>query len=158
VIGPSPQSERVAAALTAAAIPTHVSADVAAALWEKLVINCAYNALSAIVPINYGALVATPGARAVMRDAIAECVAVARASGVTIGADPEAMVFGVAEAMPAQYSSTAQDLAANKPSEIDHLNGYVVRRGEVLGVPTPVNRTLWTLVRALEQKRRGPPA
>ena len=57
--------------------------------------------------------------------------------------------------MPTQYSSTAQDLARGKPTEIEHLNGYVVRRGEALGVPTPANRTLAALVRLLESKRAG---
>jgi 2-dehydropantoate 2-reductase len=52
--------------------------------------------------------------------------------------------------MPGQLSSTAQDLARRKPSEIDHLNGYVVRKGEALAIATPVNRTLHTLVKLLE--------
>ncbi len=56
--------------------------------------------------------------------------------------------------MPSQYSSTAQDLARGKRSEIDHLNGYVVRRGEALGVPTPVNRVLMTVVQLLEARPR----
>jgi len=63
-------------------------------------------------------------------------------------------VRAIAETMPTQYSSTAQDLARGKPSEIDHLNGYVVRRGEALGVPTPANRVLWVLVKLLESKLR----
>jgi 2-dehydropantoate 2-reductase len=54
--------------------------------------------------------------------------------------------------MAGQFSSTAQDLMRGKPSEIDHLNGYVVRKGETLGVPTPVNRVLHSLVRLLESK------
>jgi 2-dehydropantoate 2-reductase len=53
--------------------------------------------------------------------------------------------------MPAQYSSTAQDLMRGKPSEIDFLNGYVVRRGDALGVPTPANRVLWTAVKLMEK-------
>jgi 2-dehydropantoate 2-reductase len=55
--------------------------------------------------------------------------------------------------VPGQYSSTAQDLARGRRSEIDHLNGVVVREGERLGVPTPVNRVLLTLVKAIESKR-----
>jgi 2-dehydropantoate 2-reductase len=54
--------------------------------------------------------------------------------------------------MPTQYSSTAQDLARGKPTEIDHLNGFVVRRGEALGVATPANRALHALVKLLEKK------
>jgi len=69
--------------------------------------------------------------------------------------DTLAMTYRIAEAMPAQFSSTAQDLARGKPTEIDHLNGYVVRRGEALGVPTPANRVLHALVKLLEAKRRA---
>jgi 2-dehydropantoate 2-reductase len=58
----------------------------------------------------------------------------------------------IAQTMPGQYSSTAQDLARGKKTEIDHLNGFVVRKGDALGVPTPVNRTLLAMVRALENK------
>jgi 2-dehydropantoate 2-reductase len=57
--------------------------------------------------------------------------------------------------MPGQYSSTAQDLARGKPTEIEHLNGVVVRRGEALGVPVPANRALLALVRLLEGRARG---
>jgi 2-dehydropantoate 2-reductase len=57
--------------------------------------------------------------------------------------------------MPGQFSSTAQDLARGKPTEIDHLNGYVVRQGEKLGVPTPANRALHALVKLLESKHRA---
>ena len=60
------------------------------------------------------------------------------------------MLRRIAETMPTQLSSTAQDLMRGKPSEIDHLNGYVVRRGEALGVPTPANRVLWAVTRLVE--------
>jgi 2-dehydropantoate 2-reductase len=63
--------------------------------------------------------------------------------------------YRIAEAMPTQYSSTAQDLARGKPTEIDHLNGYVVRRGETLGLPTPANRALYALVKLIEAKARA---
>ena len=66
--------------------------------------------------------------------------------------DMLARTWQIAEAMPTQYSSTAQDLARGKPTEIDHLNGYVVRRGEALGIPTPANRALHALVKLLESK------
>jgi 2-dehydropantoate 2-reductase len=59
-------------------------------------------------------------------------------------------VLRIARTMPTQYSSTAQDLARGKRSEIDHLNGFVLRQGEALGVPTPVNRVLHTLVKLIE--------
>ena len=150
VIEPSPRSASVALALIAAGVPTEISDNVRGALWAKLILNCAYNALSAIGRLPYGELVQRPGVRDVMRDVVAECRAVAAADGVTLPGDVELAVRRIAETMPTQYSSTAQDLMRGKPSEIDHLNGYVVRRGQALDVPTPANRVLWTLVKLTE--------
>ena len=152
VIEPSSLGERAAQALVAAGVPTEVSDNVHGALWAKLILNCAYNALSAVGRIAYGELVRQPGVTEVMRDVVAECRAVAAADGVRLPADIDAAVRRIAETMPTQYSSTAQDLMRGKPSEIDHLNGYVVHRGEALGVPTPANRVLWATVKLVETK------
>jgi 2-dehydropantoate 2-reductase len=78
------------------------------------------------------------------------CVAVAKADGVTLPGDVDAAVRKIAETAAGQYSSTAQDLARGKRSEIDHLNGFIVRRGEALGVATPANRLLHAIVRLIE--------
>jgi 2-dehydropantoate 2-reductase len=153
VIEPSAASADVAEAFVAAGVPAEISSDVRAALWAKLILNCAYNALSAIAQLPYGQLVQGPGIEGAMRDVVAECRAVALAEGVAVPDDIEAMVRGLPRSMPGQYSSTAQDLARGKPSEIDHLNGLIVRRGEALGIPTPVNRLLHALVGLLESKR-----
>ena len=136
----------------AAGVPVVISDNVAGELWAKLVANCAYNAVSAISQLPYGVMIESPGVRELMRDVTAEVVAVAKADGIRMLPDVLERTYGIAKAMPTQYSSTAQDLARGKTTEIDHLNGYVVRRGEALGVPTPANRALWALVKLLEQK------
>jgi 2-dehydropantoate 2-reductase len=138
-----------------AAIPTTVSDNVAGELWAKLVVNCAYNAISAISQLPYGKMIEGPGVRDVMRDVIEETLAVARAAGVRMAPGLLEKTYKIAGAMPTQYSSTAQDLARGKPTEIDHLNGLVVRRGESLGVPTPANRALHALVKLLESRPRA---
>jgi 2-dehydropantoate 2-reductase len=92
------------------------------------------------------------GVPAVMRDVVDECLAVARAAGVDVPGDLLRAVPQIAETMPGQFSSTAQDLSRGKPTEIDHLNGFVVRKGEALGVPTPSNRLLVSLVKLIEKK------
>ena len=79
-------------------------------------------------------------------------MAVAKADGVTITGDVDAAVRKIAETVPGQYSSTAQDLARGKRSEIDHLNGLILRRGEALGVATPANRLLHAIVELIESK------
>jgi 2-dehydropantoate 2-reductase len=154
VIEPSSTGEAVAQALIAAGVPTEISGNVRGALWAKLVINCAYNALSAIAQLPYGEVVKGEGIPDVMRDVVDECLVVAKAEGVQLPGDAHATVRKLVESMPGQYSSTAQDLARGKPTEIDYLNGLVVRRGEALGIATPVNRTLWSMVKLLEGKRQ----
>jgi 2-dehydropantoate 2-reductase len=152
VIGRAAASEAIAAAFKSAGVPVEISGNVAGALWAKLIVNCAYNALSAITQLPYGRLVASAGIPEVMNDVVEECLAVARASGVQVPDDIRAAVPRIAQTMPAQFSSTAQDLARGKKSEIEHLNGVVVRKGQALGVPTPVNCVLLALVKALESK------
>ncbi|MGH9577665.1 MAG: ketopantoate reductase family protein, partial [Terriglobales bacterium] len=95
-----------------------------------------------------------PGVREAMRDIVEEALAVAKASGVTMAADMLARTYKIAEAMPTQFSSTARDLARGKPTEIDHLNGYVARRGAALGIATPANQALHSLVKLIESKPR----
>ena len=90
-----------------------------------------------------------------MRDVVAECLAVARAAGVEVPGDAWEAVQRIGRTMPGQYSSTAQDLARGRPSEIDHLNGHVVRLGERLGVATPANRALHVVVKLLERRMLG---
>jgi 2-dehydropantoate 2-reductase len=153
VIETSAGSAAIAQALVAAGVPTEISTDVRGALWSKLVLNCAFNALSAIAQQPYGKVVQGVGVPKLVADAVAECLAVAQAEGVVIPGDMGAACRKLIEAMPGQYSSTAQDLARHKHTEIDYLNGLIVRRGEALGVPTPVNNALWALVKLLEAKR-----
>ncbi|MDP2817065.1 MAG: 2-dehydropantoate 2-reductase [Polaromonas sp.] len=153
VMEPSRHSDAVAQAFIAAGVPTEVSPNVNGALWAKLILNCAYNAVSAISQLPYGKTVAGEGVRALMRDVVAECLAVAQAEGVQVAGDVHAVVDQLAGSMPNQFSSTAQDLARGKATEIDYLNGLIVRRGEALGIATPANRVLWALVKLVESKR-----
>ena len=145
-------SEAVALALAAAGIPTQISNNVRGELWAKLIINCAYNAVSAITQLPYGKTGVGEGMQDVMRDVVAECRAVAKTEGVQVAGDVDAAIRKIFESMPNQFSSTAQDLARGKRSEIDFLNGLVVRRGAALGIATPANRVLWALVKLLEGK------
>ena len=156
VLAPSPASSVLAAALAAAGVPVQVSDNVAGALWAKLVLNCAYNAISALTGLSYGPIVhnAELDTAATLADVVRECQAVAAASGIALPGTLLQDVLGLAATMPSQHSSTAQDLARGRRSEIDHLNGFIVRRGEALGIATPTNRLLYTLVRLVEQRQQ----
>jgi 2-dehydropantoate 2-reductase len=146
--------QAVAELFASAGVPVRISADVMVELWSKLMVNCAYNAISGLAQLPYGRMAALPEARAVMSATVHEVVAVAQADGVNLPLQAALVAMdAIAAAMPAQLSSTAQDMARGKPSEIDHLNGYVARRGAALGIATPVNQTLHALVKLVESGR-----
>ena len=137
-----------------AQVPVRISADVMAELWSKLMVNCAYNAISGIAQAAYGKLAALAEVRELQETVVREVVALAEAEGVNLPLEPALDAMRkIAGAMPAQLSSTAQDMARGKPSEIDHLNGFVARRGAALGVATPANQALHALVRLIESER-----
>jgi 2-dehydropantoate 2-reductase len=129
-------------------------------LWTKFTTNIGLNAISAVVGAPYGEIVAHPDPRETVRQLVDECVQVARASGVALpDIDHGDMVCRFAEKVGHVYSSTSQDLERGKPTEIDALNGFVVRRGAELGIPTPVNQALVALVKLREaQSKRAPVA
>jgi len=147
VIGNAPESADIQQWFQAAGVPVEVSPNVMGPLWAKLIINCAYNALSAIAQKMYGEMVQVDGIPALMDAVVTECLAVARAEGIEVPGDMHETVRNLASTMATQYSSTAQDLARGKKTEIDYLNGYVCRLGKQHGIPTPVNQTLLTLVK-----------
>ncbi|MDP1583293.1 MAG: ketopantoate reductase family protein [Bradyrhizobium sp.] len=151
VIGASPASATLAQMLEAAGIRTTISGDIEAVQWTKLITNCAFNALSAVAGIAYGPMMQVEGARDVIASAVTEAADVARACGVKIPPDLAAQIFKIPAAMPNQTSSTAQDLSRGKPSEIDFLNGHVVRKGAELGIPTPTNQALPVMVKLAER-------
>jgi len=148
-----PDLAKIATTFTRAGVPCRISENITAELWEKLIMNCAYNALSALSRAKYGRIARDPGTIEVMKRVVNEAVAVGSAAGVTLSADKvfAAVLKLGSEAMPEAISSTAQDIARGKPTEIDSLNGFLVRRGAETGVPTPVNQTLYSLVKLLEQ-------
>jgi len=132
-------------------VPCRVAPDIEAELWTKLILNAALNPISAIARATYGEIVTVADGRELIRQLVTECVAVAHAGGVRLAAtDYVETVWRFAEAVDRVYSSTAQDLERGKPTEIDALNGFVVRRGAELGVPTPVNQALVALVKLRE--------
>jgi 2-dehydropantoate 2-reductase len=142
---------RVASWFEAAGVPCRVSQHIDADLWTKLIVNAALNAISAVVQVPYGPIAAIPESRETVRQIVEECVAVARADRVPL-ADEDLLdlVLRFAEDNGHVYSSTARDVARGARTEIDALNGFVVRRGASRGVPTPANQSLVALVKLRE--------
>ncbi len=145
------QGERVAALMRPAGIPIELSDNVAGAQWAKLIVNCAYNALSGIAQLPFGRLLQGEGVPALMQEIVDECLAVAAAHGIEVPGDPREALRKTGR-QSGQYSSLAQDLARGRPTEVDHLNGYVARLGQSLGVDAPVNRSLQVLVKLMERR------
>jgi 2-dehydropantoate 2-reductase len=134
-----------------AGVPCRMSRHIDADLWTKLIVNAALNAISAVAQVPYGAVVATPESRETIRHIVNECMAVARADGVPMpDMDYLEMVLRFAQDNGHVYSSTARDLARGARTEIDALNGFVVRRGDSGGVPTPANQSLVAMVKLRE--------
>jgi 2-dehydropantoate 2-reductase len=158
VIGPETERNlRLAAQFERCGVPCRVSNNIEGELWTKFVINCALNAVSALGHAKYGRIAASADGRQLLRSIVEEMMAVATAANLTLPGmkNSEAaygMVMNIATQMPEQLSSTGQDLRRGKRTEIDSLNGYVARRGAELGVPTPVNQALYTLVKLAESQ------
>jgi 2-dehydropantoate 2-reductase len=146
-----PQLEGIAKLFERAGVPCRVSDNVEGELWAKVIINCAYNAISALGRAKYHRVVGNPWTRQVMLKAVEEAVVVARAAGVRLpDVDMVEAVSEISATMANATSSMAQDFARGKRTEIDSLNGYVARRGAQVGVATPVNQTLHALIKLLE--------
>jgi 2-dehydropantoate 2-reductase len=145
--------ERIGATFARAGVPCRISENIQADLWLKFVFNCALNAMSAIARTSYGAIGHHDWGCEAMLAAARETIAVARASGIELAEQDllEKLVF-FARKMGDVTSSTEQDVSRRKHTEVDALNGYVVRRGAELGVPTPVNHTLTALLKLIEAK------
>jgi 2-dehydropantoate 2-reductase len=144
----------LAEVLRASGVPTELSPQLMPALWHKLVVNCAYNAVCALSGLPYGELVKLPEVVQLQRAVVREVLAVAQAEGYPLSeAQAWADTERIAQSMPTQHSSTAQDLQRARPSEIDDINGAVVRAGRQHGLPTPANQALWAAVQALQTQR-----
>jgi 2-dehydropantoate 2-reductase len=156
VVGPrNARTERVAALFERAGVPCRISENIEGELWTKLIWNCALNAVSALGRAKYGQIAASDDARKVVETLVYEVLAVTRAAHIQPPGleDPKAALAGafkIATQMSEALSSTGQDMMRGKRTEIDSLNGYIARRGAELGVPTPVNHALYTLVKLAE--------
>jgi len=151
--GLSARATAIASAFSAAGLDTTVSDNIMGVAWDKLLINVATGALSAITRLTYGGLYSVPEVEACALAAVAEAMAVARASGVTLSIDSPAQAWQIASAgLPYEFkASMLQSLEKGSVTEVDYINGAVVRQGALCGVPTPVNQTLVAAIKGIEK-------
>lgn len=153
-VGRHPRVEAYLPILSQAGFGVEVEDDVESLLWGKLAVNAGINPLTALLGVPNGELLDDPDARAVMGEAARETASVAVARGVRLPyLDPVAQVEAVAERTRSNQSSMLQDMLRGALTEIDAINGAVTAAGDAVGVATPVNRTLWRLVRAAVARR-----
>ncbi len=148
-LGQHPRLQPLAGLLRAAGFEVRMAGDVAGLAWGKLVINAAINPLTALLRVPNGELLERPAIRDMLGQAASEAAAVGLAQGLRLPFDdPVAAAEEVARRTAANHSSMYQDVQAGRPTEIDAICGAVVQAGQRVGVPAPVNQTLWMLVRA----------
>lgn len=147
-VGQHGNAMRLGALLSDCGIPSRMSANIISEVWSKAVVNAAVNPITALVGKENGAILRDDGLLEVSRAACMEGARAAEASGVSLGSDdPFERVLEVVRATSGNRSSMLQDVERGRRTEIDEINGALVRAGEAMGVEMPVNRALWALVR-----------
>ncbi len=149
LIEADPRSEAIARALTLSGLDGRVSRDITVDVWQKLIVNCVINPITAMIGSEVGGIADSRLDR-LKQLVIDECVAVARADGVAVEGDIQQLlrdVYGPSR----NIASMRQDLINRKPTEIDHMNGAVVARGHAHGIACPVNAALVAIIKAMEQ-------
>jgi 2-dehydropantoate 2-reductase len=153
----TPRIEHIAATFEAAGMKLVVSRNIMGAMWDKLLVNIATGALSGITRLAYGGLYAVPELEVTATAAVAEAIAVAKASGIEIETvHPHEAWVKAASGLPPEFkASMLQSLEKGSVTEVDFINGAVVRAGAKAGVPTPVNATLVACVKGIERAEFG---
>lgn len=149
--------ERLCATLSAAGLAARAREDIETAVWEKLAVNAAVNALSALLRVPNGSVHASPACRSLAQRVVSEVATVARAEGAALALDADAAllerVLRVAERTAANRSSMLTDVLAGRRTEVDAINGAVVAAGAARGIATPINALLLDLLAATHETR-----
>lgn len=145
------QMRAIREAFNKVGLQTRISRDIKGLLWSKLIINVGINALTAITRLKNGKLIEFEGTRQILRLAVNEAVKVAKRKRIKlIYDDPLTKVEAVCEATSGNISSMLQDVLKKKRTEIDFINNVIVRQGQSIGIPVPINSTLVELVKTIE--------
>jgi 2-dehydropantoate 2-reductase len=149
---PLAEVERLADACTRAGMPTQAVADARGPQWRKVIFNASTNPIGALTGLTHGRVCERPDLRALVSGLVDEGKAVAAAQGIELDADPEELIDHAAKPEVAydHKASMLQDVEARRTTEIDFLNGGIVRFGREHGVPTPLNEAIWALVKGVE--------
>ena len=142
--------EELAGLMTRSGMNTVALKDARGAQWTKLIFNASTNPVGALTLLHHGAATRFSPTGALFNDLIAEGEAVAKALGIELHGDPRQLVQKGANAPGKHRASMLQDVLAKRQTEVDFMNGAIVKWGEQAHVPTPLNRALWELIKGLE--------
>lgn len=144
---------RIVEVMEKAGLETDLSENVLGLVWDKLLVNVGINAITGITKLQNGQLVEYPEINDILERAVEEAVAVAKAKGIKLSfPDPVAHTRDVCVATAANKSSMLQDILNGKRTEIDMINGAIVREGKMVNIETPVNVVLTNLIRFMERQ------
>lgn len=144
------RAAEVAEVFSAAGISCRAVDDIAPVLWHKLFVNVGINALTALTGLRNGQLLDQQATSLLMEDVVAEAVAVAEAHSIAVPPAILEHVAQVARATASNRSSMGQDVDGQRPTEIDAINGYILRKAQEVEMAVPVNQTLVRLVQTVE--------
>jgi 2-dehydropantoate 2-reductase len=152
----TPRLQAVADLCNRAGLETEISATVEGLIWDKLLVNVGINALTAITGLRNGELLAHEELAELLAEAVTEGARVAGAKGIRLNLpDPVAHAREVCAATGKNQSSMLQDILKGRPTEIDMINGAVLREGAARGIAAPVNGVLTRLVKFFEKNSAG---
>nr|CAI78619.1 ketopantoate reductase [uncultured delta proteobacterium] len=146
----SKRLEKLVLLFNSAGLETYASDNIEKILWQKLVINVGINAITALTGILNGKIASVPEASAISLAAVSEAVDVAMALGIKLEHDQGKKCLKVAEATQNNRSSMGQDVDRHRKTEIDAINGAIIKLGNDMGIQTPVNQTLYQLIKTVE--------
>ena len=147
---PMTRVEELAGLMTRSGMNTVALKDARGAQWTKLIFNASTNPVGALTLLHHGAATRFAPTGTLFNDLIAEGEAVAKALGIELHGDPRQLVQKGANAPGKHRASMLQDVLAKRQTEVDFMNGAIVKWGEQAHVPTPLNRALWELIKGLE--------
>jgi 2-dehydropantoate 2-reductase len=153
---PMQKVEELAGLLNRSGMNTIALQDARGAQWTKLIFNAATNPVGSLTQLHHRAATRFEPTGRLFDDLIAEGEAVAAKMGITLHGDPRTLVQKGANAPGKHRASMLQDVLAKRPTEVDFMNGAIVQWGEKTGVPTPLNRALWALIKGLEHSWKDP--
>ncbi len=148
--------EELAGLITRSGMKVIPLQDARGAQWTKLIFNAATNPVGALTLLHHGAATRFGPTGQLFNDLIAEGEAVARVLGIELHGDPRALVQKGANAPGKHRASMLQDVLAKRQTEVDFMNGAIVKWGEKNGIPTPLNKAVWELMKGLEHAWSDP--